>query len=502
MIPLNNLLKEEDVISIKDVIDPITTHDIWTLITRYNQEIEPIMKILFNQIDGIYIKEISDSLNNLIISISNILYFRRLNDGFRASQSIFTFADRDENLRNAVDSLSLSLLQNDEDGAPFSIQCVLDPLSPQTQRIISFIDELYDYHNLFDIDILLNPISEMKDEINKYGFPKKLARYYRYVFNPNNYIRDLDKNNRAIFINMPSDDVLTMGITDTPGTWLYESLVCKYDLDNLLLSKVISTNEILSVNYHLTRILIQGQCFDEKSKPVPGLQLELKNNSNHIFDATIAMQTLGYWQLKANPGVWQIKLRDGRTTQVLDIDTNKTKSKDSIISNGGHIIKTVLNSFTRSPFRLRVKHKLGMENEELLPQLTEEQIEAQEQRRLKEKQQRELKLNKEEKNKESGSESADSDSTGSFLDKLKTKIFGTNSDNKDNNKEDNNKDDKKEDDQDNDNPLASLFNMKPEKYVAPTPQRRVDAKSDEETTIHVMSVASGHLYERFLKVTF
>ena len=182
VIPLNNLLKEEDVTSIKDVIDPITSHDIWTLITRYNEEIEPIMKVLFNQVDGIYVKEISDSLNNMIVSVSNILYFRRLHDGFRATQSIFTFADRDEKLRSAVDSLSLSLLQNDEDGAPFSIQCVLDPLSPQTQRIISFIDELYDYHNLFDIDIVLNPISEMKDEINKYGFPKKLARYYRYVF--------------------------------------------------------------------------------------------------------------------------------------------------------------------------------------------------------------------------------------------------------------------------------------------------------------------------------
>ncbi len=99
----------------------------------------------------------------------------------------------------------------------------------------------------------------MKDEINRYGFPKKLARYYRYVFNPNNYITNgNDNNDKAIFTNMPSDDVLTMGITDTPGTWLYESLVCKYDLDNLLLSNIDSSgNNILSVNYHLTRMLIQ-----------------------------------------------------------------------------------------------------------------------------------------------------------------------------------------------------------------------------------------------------
>ena len=512
VIPLNNLLKEEDVTSIKNLIDPITSHDIWTLITRYNEEIEPIMATLFNEIDGIYVKQVSNSLNNMIIRVSNIMYHRRLHEGYKASRSLFTIANIDENLRNAVDSLSLSLLQNDEDGAPFSIQCVLDPLSPQTQRIISFIDELYAYHNLFDIDILLNPVSEMKDSINKYGFPKKLARYYRYVFNPNNYVTNVDNSDtisdKAVFINMPSDDVLTMGITDTPGTWLYESLVCKYDLDNLLLSKVNDpTNKgVLSVNYHLTRMLIQGQCFDEKSKPVPGLQLELRNATN-VFDATIAMQTLGYWQLKANPGVWGMRLRDGRTTEVMGIDKNKTKSADAIIVNDVDqqpLIKVALNSFRSSPFRLRVKHKSGMENEELLPQLTEEQIEAQEQRRLKEKQEREAK-----KAKESGTESDDdsTDSKGSLLDKIKAKIFGKKEDSKKievkvkKNGEDKGKDEDEEDD--TNDALASLLGIsKPEKYVAPTPQRRVDAKPDEETTIHVMSVASGHLYERFLKVKF
>lgn len=68
--------------------------------------------------------------------------------------------------------------------------------------------------------------------------------------------------------------------------------------DNLLLSSIDgSSSSVLAVNYHLTKMLIQGQCFDEKMQPVPGLQLELKNHS-HVFDATIAMQTLGYWQLK------------------------------------------------------------------------------------------------------------------------------------------------------------------------------------------------------------
>eukprot|EP01084_Bolivina_argentea_P161656 281401_1 len=349
---------------------------------------------------------------------------------------------------------------------------------------------------------------------------------------------------------MPSDDVLTMGVTDTPGTWLYESLVCKYDLDNLLLSNVEGAqSNVLSVNYHLTRMLIQGQCFDEKSKPVPGLQLQLRNSTN-VFDATIAMQTLGYWQLKANPGVWDLRLREGRTTEVMDIDANKTESDDALViaDDGGLKIKVVLNSFTRPPFRISTKHKPGMEKEELLPQLTEEQIEAEEEHRLKQRQERqkaEAKSNKPESEPEKGStglsmidkikaslfgakeeeqieaeeehrlkqrqerqkaeaksnkpeSEPEKGSTGlSMIDKIKASLFGA--------KEEeeatttpttvSNEEGKK----DAHSYVTSLFGMKKEQYETPTPQQRIDVKPDKDTTIHVMSVASGHLYERFLK---
>ena len=269
VIPLDHFMNDKQ----QNTKNPITTNDIWTLLTRYNEEIQPIMITLFNPTDGVYEKEATHSLNNAVMRIVNVLYYRRFHEGFRSSQSLFTIAESDETLRNAVDSLSVRLYQSTEDGAPFLIRCVLDPLSQQTQRIISFIDELYRYHNLFDIEICFNPISEMKDEINRYGFPKKVARYYRYVFNPNNFINasDAADNSKAVFANMPSDDVLTMGITDTPGTWLYESLICKHDLDNLLLSKIDgSQSNVLSVNYHLSMLILQGQCFDEKQQPVPG----------------------------------------------------------------------------------------------------------------------------------------------------------------------------------------------------------------------------------------
>ena len=136
-----------------------------------------------------------------------------------------------------------------------------------------------------------------------------------------------------------------------------------------------------------------------------------------------------------------------------------------------------------------------MEKEELLPQLSEEQIEAEEQRRLKEKMEKEQKK----KSKQPESESSNQDSTGSLFSKLKDFVMGD-----DKTKEEDTTDmvdiETKEEKED-ENPFSNMFNrMKPEKYVAPTPQIRIDAKPDKDTTIHVMSVASGHLYERFLKV--
>ena len=232
VIPLDHLFTEDTTGSTSPTVEPITPNDIWTLIMRNHEETEPIMKTLFNEVDGIYSKVCDDTLNTMVMEVVSLLYWRRLHESFWATASMLSIAARDEKIREVVDSLSVSLYQDDEDGAPFSVRCVLDPLSPQTQRIVSFVDELYDYHGLFDIEILFNPTLDMKDEINKYGFPKKLARYYRYVFNPNGFVDGVSsgRSDRAVFANMPTDDVLTMAVTDTPGMWLYESLVCKYDL--------------------------------------------------------------------------------------------------------------------------------------------------------------------------------------------------------------------------------------------------------------------------------
>ena len=207
----------------------------------------------------------------------------------------------------------------------------------------------------------------------------------------------------------------------------------------------------------------------------------------------------------ANPGVWEIGLREGRTPEVMDIDINKTKSDDALIVHSDDDDKfklmVVLNSFTRPPFTLITKHKAGMEKEELLPQLSEEQIEAEEQRRLKEKMKKQKKKKQKRKSKQPESESSNQDSTGSIFTKLKNLVLGDDKPEDSTPETDDIETEDEDDDDEVENVLSSMFGrQRQETYIAPTPQVRVDAKPDEDTTIHIMSVASGHLYERFLKV--
>ena len=63
-----------------------------------------------------------------------------------------------------------------------------------------------------------------------------------------------------------------------------------------------------------------GQCFDESTDhPVPGLEYVLGSASQpELFD-TIVMANLGYFQLKASPGAWSLRLRQGRSSEIYEI---------------------------------------------------------------------------------------------------------------------------------------------------------------------------------------
>ena len=89
------------------------------------------------------------------------------------------------------------------------------------------------------------------------------------------------------------------------------------------LSKVCSWRlQMLLVDYrtHAFTHTHTGQCFDATTdSPTPGLEYVLGTASQPERFDTIVMANLGYFQLKAAPGAWMLRLREGRSSEIYTI---------------------------------------------------------------------------------------------------------------------------------------------------------------------------------------
>lgn len=144
-------------------------------------------------------------------------------------------------------------------------------------------------------------------------------------------------------------------------------------------------NPTVQVTYTLKSLLIAGQCFENSRdiynrKPPNGLQLVLRTSEAHPsltalilertgnlemagqhYSDTLVMQNFGYFQLQANPGLWRLGLAAGRATQLYTVDG----SKDSSDANSGSTVLEV-RSFADVIHKLGVTKRPGKESVTLL----------------------------------------------------------------------------------------------------------------------------------------
>lgn len=72
--------------------------------------------------------------------------------------------------------------------------------------------------------------------------------------------------------------------------------------------------------FELEYLLLEGHAWDNTlGTPPRGLQLVLGTKDNPEAKDTIVMANLGYFQLKANPGAWILRLRPGRSEEIYEI---------------------------------------------------------------------------------------------------------------------------------------------------------------------------------------
>lgn len=105
-----------------------------------------------------------------------------------------------------------------------------------------------------------------------------------------------------------------------------------------------------------------GHCFERDNKEPPrGLQLLLGTRGQpHMVD-TIVMANLGYWQLKAAPGVWTLALAPGRSTELYTL-----LGKNEGTNKGPLSRRIIIGDLRGQPVRLEVMKKKGMEDEKIL----------------------------------------------------------------------------------------------------------------------------------------
>lgn len=259
----------------------------------------------------------------------------------------------------ADDRYSAVKIRPKEGDVYFDVIAVVDPVTRDAQKLAPLLLVLKQLVNV-NLRVFMNCQSKLSE--------MPLKSFYRYVLEPEVVFQSdgsFSPGPMAKFLDMPQSPLFTLNL-NTPESWMVESVRTRYDLDNIYLEEV---ENIVAAQYELEHLLLEGHCFDVSSgQPPRGLQFTLGTASEPVIMDTIVMANLGYFQLKANPGAWILKLRRGRSDEIYKIyshdGTDSPADSDDII--------VVLNNFKSRIIKVKVQKKPDKFNEELLSDGTEE----------------------------------------------------------------------------------------------------------------------------------
>ncbi|KAF8477194.1 UDP-glucose:Glycoprotein glucosyltransferase-domain-containing protein [Kalaharituber pfeilii] len=252
-----------------------------------------------------------------------------------------------------------AIVTGNKDEATYHIVATVDPTSELAQKLVPILKVLSEMDGVY-LRIFLNPERMLGDLTVK--------RFYRYVLEPKPQFGDAGQllYPKAEFRKMPVDALLTLGM-DVPSSWLVTPKACIYDPDNIQLSSLKDRlrGADFSATYELRSILIQGHARDVTAGGAPkGAQLVLGNEKRPHFADTIVMANLGYFQFKANPGLWKLSLKEGNTEQIFHIDTLGTKGFNSKHEDTSNELAVV--TFRGATLYPRLSRKPGMETADVL----------------------------------------------------------------------------------------------------------------------------------------
>nr|XP_012149315.1 PREDICTED: UDP-glucose:glycoprotein glucosyltransferase isoform X2 [Megachile rotundata] len=229
------------------------------------------------------------------------------------------------------------------DEVAFNLIAIVDPVSRGAQKLGPILKTLQQSLNC-DIKVFLNCLDKNSD--------MPLKSFYRFVFEPQLQFNSDGHINGAMakFTKLPTSSLLTQYI-HAPENWLVEVVRSIYDLDNIKLDNVAMG---VHSEFELEHLLLEGYCFEAvMGSPPRGLQITLGTEKRPLMVDTIVMANLGYFQLKANPGEWILRLRHGRSAEIYDFTT---VGGQDVVQKGNEV-KVVISSLRSHVLKIKVSKK-------------------------------------------------------------------------------------------------------------------------------------------------
>ena len=264
-----------------------------------------------------------------------------------------------------------------------SIEAVLDPVGPSAQTVLPLLELLHGAFNA-STTVWLTP--------NRPLNAVALRNYFRYVAAWNTFSSPFGNSPAATFSNFPTElgQTLTMNVK-APDDWLIEStrVVPNVDLDNIRLEKIVDTDAGIVATYRIEALVVTGKALDVSKSvhvssdmrnyelPPQGMQLTMQRGLLPRVD-TVVMHNYGYFQLKSRmPGVHSISVKEGRSRDIylivaaLDSDNKVVSNRDGeradeFAAIGGATAQIAVIDFTSQSIRLQVVRRLGMEEANVL----------------------------------------------------------------------------------------------------------------------------------------
>ena len=226
--------------------------------------------------------------------------------------------------------------EKSEKSGSVDIVLLIDPLSKYAQRIapmLSFVQNVIQGQ----LTIVFWPTFGFED--------LPIKTYYQYAIptwpsdhQVSNFAWPAE--NTARFTSLPATTTLSAQL-DTPDAWLVGATVASLDLDNLKLEDLGNALSTLYAEFEIESLIVSGSCVDKTAAEMwnyneyhpNGLQLMLGTaNSPRLVD-TMVMSNLGYFQLKARPGIFNLDLVPGCSESMFGIANAAEKPNKITVSS-------------------------------------------------------------------------------------------------------------------------------------------------------------------------